>query len=108
MKFRLSLVSFLRKRTLLWYFRLKLLQMFCEGRIEIAFNELDSVREISEYGSMQNMQFSWGKLTDSLLQMDAIAETRAVNSLLNRLLAKMYNIQAVMPLFVNADVSVGH
>ncbi|VDK67974.1 unnamed protein product [Litomosoides sigmodontis] len=85
---------------------LKLLEMFCEGRIEIAFNELDSVREITEYGSMQSMQFSWGKLADSLLQMDAIAETRSVNSLLNRILKKMCNIQTVMPLFVNADISL--
>lgn len=82
--------------------------MFCEERIEMAFNELDSLREITEYGSMQNLQFVWGKLANSLLQMDAIAETRTVNLLLDRILAKMCSIYAMMPLFVNADISVGH
>lgn len=82
--------------------------MFCEERIEMAFNELDSLGKTTEYGSMQNIQFSWGKLADSLLQMDAIAETQAVNLLLDRILAKMCNIHAMMPLFVNADISVGH
>uniref|UniRef100_A0A7I4NJI7 Uncharacterized protein n=1 Tax=Brugia malayi TaxID=6279 RepID=A0A7I4NJI7_BRUMA len=57
---------------------LKFLQIFCEGRIEMAFNELDSLKETTEYGSMRNMQFSWDKLIDSLLQMDAIAETNAL------------------------------
>ncbi|KAK6111589.1 hypothetical protein QQG55_44245 [Brugia pahangi] len=57
---------------------LKFLQIFCEGRIEMAFNELDSLKETTEYGSMRNMQFSWDKLVDSLLQMDAIAETNAL------------------------------
>ncbi|EFO17377.1 hypothetical protein LOAG_11121 [Loa loa] len=85
---------------------LKLLQMFCEGRIEMAFNELDSLGEIKEYGSIQNMLFSWGKLADSLLQMDAIAETRGVNLLLDRILVKMCNIHEMMPLFVNADISL--
>ncbi|CAG9539985.1 unnamed protein product [Cercopithifilaria johnstoni] len=83
---------------------LKLLQMFCEGRIEMAFNELDSLGEITEYGSMQNMQLSWGKLADSLVQMDAIAETQTVNLLLDRILTKMYSIHEMMPLFVNADI----
>ncbi|KAL3983214.1 hypothetical protein ACH3XW_50265 [Acanthocheilonema viteae] len=85
---------------------LQLLQMFCEGRIEMAFNELDSLEEITEYGSMQNMQFSWGKLADSLLQMDAIAETRAVNLLIDRILTKMCNIHEMMPLFVDANISL--
>uniref|UniRef100_A0A1I8EF95 Uncharacterized protein n=1 Tax=Wuchereria bancrofti TaxID=6293 RepID=A0A1I8EF95_WUCBA len=85
---------------------LKFLQIFCEGRIEMAFNELDSVKAITEYGSVQNMQFSWGKLVDSLLQMDAIAETHAVNFLLDRILVKMCSIHEMMPLFVNTDISL--
>uniref|UniRef100_A0A8R1TTD8 Uncharacterized protein n=1 Tax=Onchocerca volvulus TaxID=6282 RepID=A0A8R1TTD8_ONCVO len=85
---------------------LKLLQMFCEERIEMAFNELDSLGEIKEYGIMQNMQFSWGKLVDSLLQMDAITDTRTVSLLIDRILAKMCSIHAMMPLFVNDDISL--
>ncbi|OZC10617.1 hypothetical protein X798_02366 [Onchocerca flexuosa] len=85
---------------------LRLLQMFCEDRIEMAFNELDSLGEIKDYGIMQNMQFSWGKLVDSLLQMDAITETRTVSLLIDRILAKMCSIHAMMPLFVNADISL--
>ncbi|KAK6111590.1 hypothetical protein QQG55_44245 [Brugia pahangi] len=85
---------------------LKFLQIFCEGRIEMAFNELDSLKETTEYGSMRNMQFSWDKLVDSLLQMDAIAETNAVNFLLDRILVKMCSIYEMMPLFVNTNISL--
>ncbi|KAM3725115.1 Neuraminidase [Dirofilaria immitis] len=85
---------------------LKLLQMFCESRIEMAFNELDNLGEIKEYGIVQNMQSLWGKLVDSLLQMDAITDTRTVNLLIDRILGKMCNIHAMMPLFVNVNISL--
>uniref|UniRef100_A0A915PWI9 Uncharacterized protein n=1 Tax=Setaria digitata TaxID=48799 RepID=A0A915PWI9_9BILA len=85
---------------------LKLLEMFCENRIEMAFKELDSLVEITEYGSIQNMQFLWGKLANSLLQMDAIAETRVVSLLHDRILDKMCGIHAMMPLFVDVDTTL--
>uniref|UniRef100_A0A0R3S4A0 Nup96 domain-containing protein n=1 Tax=Elaeophora elaphi TaxID=1147741 RepID=A0A0R3S4A0_9BILA len=103
----LSLVNFLEEKiTLSYYVRLKLLQMFCEGRIEMAFDELDSLGEVVEFGSVQNMLSSWSKLADSLLQMDAIAETQAVKLLLDRILSKMCSVHAMMPLFVNTDISL--
>ncbi|VDN04257.1 unnamed protein product [Thelazia callipaeda] len=80
------------------------LQEFCESRIDTAFKELDRITEKTDEEVLQNLQFSWNKLADSLLQMDAITETSSAKLLHNKILCKMFNINATMPLFVDSSI----